>query len=57
MKAPQKCPHCGKSLADPSVPEQYADSRDLFTLALERKEPEGSNQSMWCCPFCMQEFR
>jgi hypothetical protein len=42
---PQVCPHCGVSLADPSIPKHLQHAAGMFTLAL-------SQDDQWLCPFC-----
>ena len=51
MQTPQKCPKCGKSLADPAVPAEYAKYREQFTLAESGMHPE-TLEKMWQCPYC-----
>lgn len=47
MTAPQKCPDCRESLADPNVPAKYRKYRRQFTIALWYEDDK-----QWECPRC-----
>lgn len=50
---PQECPaeRCKASLADPTLPEEYALYREMFSLAREVPiDKDGTH--VWQCPAC-----